>query len=457
MTTVASLIDLGEVGGAEEFGAGTRLPSRWRRTFFAAATAVVCLLVVGASAPGRPVLSDPLWTGEVSLNGFTLGSDSIYLSAPGGKVVMSRDVVTGRQRWSMDITDLPDGTMDLGGGVAAVATRQLSADTARSVSGRPDETITFVRESDGARLGQTSGYLDQPSAPGLPVLVFRDRPRTAEGCAELDTACQDVTAWDVSTRTVSVAWRLSLPPGTLARTASSGDGVNGLLEMDGDNSVMRLREIAAGTVVGTAPLSHRDRILGQVLVVDEALVLARRESNEIVLVAYRRPALTPLWSVHVPAPPLVVNSQEMGFTNLTDCGPGVCLDVDGRTNQFVDLATGAVTPPLAVEVLLALGGGALLAATPFDSKASGAFVVDRANRVVAEFHGAATVVWEDRGGRALLSEAGPARTGFIIVDPQGRPRGIGSVTGTNLNCAARGDFLACGNGRGTLRVWRLPV
>jgi hypothetical protein len=77
--------------------------------------------------------------------------------------------------------------------------------------------------------------------------------------------------------------------------------------------------------------------------------------------------------------------------------------------------------------------------------------------VVTEIHATGAVEWVDRGGRALLSQTGRDRTAFIIVDAQGRPHTIGSVTGTNLTCAARRDILACGNGRGTLRVWRLPT
>src|SRR5258705_12793121 len=110
MTHVAlgpATIDLGVVGGPEEVARGPRSRTGPRRQVLAAAVVLACLLALAASARGHAGLGEPLWTGEGSLNGFTLGTDSIYLAAPGGNVVLSREPAARRQRWGLGNTDLP--------------------------------------------------------------------------------------------------------------------------------------------------------------------------------------------------------------------------------------------------------------------------------------------------------------------------------------------------------------
>jgi hypothetical protein len=75
----------------------------------------------------------------------------------------------------------------------------------------------------------------------------------------------------------------------------------------------------------------------------------------------------------------------------------------------------------------------------------------------------ATVIgWGDARGRLLLAQSGVAgsgatRTGFVLVEADGRLRQLGSVDGVGLNCQARADVLACADPSGLLRVWTLPV
>jgi hypothetical protein len=420
---------------------------------------LACLLALAASARGQAGLGEPLWTGDVSLNGFTLGTDSIYLAAPGGNVVISRELATGRQRWSLDITDLPDTTTDLGGGVVSVATRKLSNSDATSFSGRPDETIRFVRASTGQQIGQTVGHLDNPSAAGLPAIVFRDRPPgSSPGCEDFATPCVDVAAWRMSATAAEPAWRLSLPPGANIVPGIADGKLTGLLELD-DDGTMRLRDLASGAVQGTASLSQRDRRQGQPLLARDAVVIGRRQIADYVLTAYRRPSLTPMWSVHVPAPKEDDTVPFSGMLYLTDCGSVLCVHLDGGTSQLVDLATGSATPRVDAEVHFRLGDGPFIAGTATfgpNPRPGGILLVNQANRVISAFPDDSLIDWADSGGRALIRQTGRDRTGFIVVDDRGRTRSIGSVTGTNLTCGARGDILACGNGRGTLRVWRLP-
>jgi hypothetical protein len=443
------IIDLGVMGEPEEVHGDPQMPVRLRRGLVAAAVVVVCLFAAAGSARVRLGLTDPLWTGEVSLAGFTFGSDSLYLAESSGKVVVGRDLRTGKQRWSLDVTDYPEVTTDVGSGLAAVVSRQL----AEPATGSPTFTITFIRESTGAPIARTAGSLYQRSADGLPAVVFSDR-RVGEGCTTRETNCLDIIGWNLDT--AAVAWRLSLPPGSLAIPSVSDGGMDGLVDM-ADDGTLRLRELSSGAVVGTTVLSAAEHAHGQVVPMRDALVTARRESNAIVVTAYRRPTLDRIGSVSVPAP--AQNVSGSGEFYVGDCGSVLCLHVDLVTTQFIDVSTGSVTPPVKAEVVSRLGDGVFLAFSSDRTQSMremDVLIVDPAGRIITEFPHHSLLSWDGSGGRALLSEEGPDRTGFRTIDRHGHQRSIGSVPGTNLTCAARAEILACANAAGELRVWRLP-
>jgi hypothetical protein len=81
----------------------------------------------------------------------------------------------------------------------------------------------------------------------------------------------------------------------------------------------------------------------------------------------------------------------------------------------------------------------------------------RSGAVRNTVRGATGVGWLAGGGQALLAQEGADRTAFVLVDPAGRTRVVGSVAGVGLNCQARDDVLACAAPSGLLRVWRLPM
>jgi hypothetical protein len=512
-------IDLDVVTAADGGPTEVRLPAwLWRRVLLTGA-AILCLFTVVGSVRGTPGLGPPLWTGNISLNGFSLGSDSLYLAAPSGTNVVSRDLRTGRPRWRLDIPDLPDQTIDVGNGVAAVVTQRFTSSTQLAFSGRPNEMIAFVRERTGAVIARTVGYLNLLSRPGLPLLVYTNRPRDDGACHDPSDACLDVTGWDM--RTGTPVWHLSLPPGSRAIEAAVDGHTDGLLEVaetsrsatlpaaetsttpnpetprpatspdsetprpatspdsetprpatspdetsrsatspDSGNT-MRLYDLATGQPVGTAKRPTAD-FHAQLLAVRDAVITARRDRTAVVMTAYARPALQPMWSVSVPAPDLTVN-QFSGYFAVFDCGGVLCLNVDGRTSQLVDVATGSVTRPAEVEVRTRLRGGGFVAAdisaaTTISAavRADNVYLVSPDNHVLTRLPGLRVVPWADSGGQALLTRSGPARTGFAVVDGSGRVRELGSVTGTGLTCSARAAILACSNGAGELRVWAIP-
>ena len=69
----APIIELGVPDAEVRTRGGRNRRELLRRPLLTAALGL-CLFALAASAPGHPVLGSPLWTGSVSLNGFTLGT-----------------------------------------------------------------------------------------------------------------------------------------------------------------------------------------------------------------------------------------------------------------------------------------------------------------------------------------------------------------------------------------------
>jgi hypothetical protein len=451
------LIDLGVLGAEDRARGGPELPVHLRRPLLAAVLALVCLLALAASVRSRPGLGDPLWTGSVSLNGFTLGTRSLYVARPDGKAVTALNLLTGRPRWSRDITELPISTNDLGNGVAVVMTRPPSSDA----TALPEATITLVREATGERIAQTAGSYYLPSADGRLLLVFSTRSRDPDSCAAQETFCVDVTAWDVGAG--AMAWRLNLAPNTGSLPSLVDGRVEALAELDTDGTV-RLHDVSTGAVTGKMSLSpevfHSG---GQVGLVRDMFLTAQRGPEGITLTAYRRPSLGRSWSVVV-SDFTPMNDEGEGSLILSECGPDACMTVSGASTRVIGLSTGSVTPPIAFEVIQRLGGGVFLTShfhsVPL-SLGMGArmdgFVLDPDGRTLAKLAVIGLVDWSDSGDRGLVTQEGPDRTGFLVIDDRGSLRSLGSVSGTGLTCRARADVLACSDRGGALRVWRLPL
>jgi hypothetical protein len=454
----ASVIDLGVPSAEGPPGGGPRRPTRLGRRLLAAALAMVCLLVLAASARGRPVLGDPLWTGSVSLNGFTLGARNLYAARPEGTAVTAVDLVTGRPRWSDDITGLPDATHDLGNGVAVVTTRPPATDSPR----RPELTITLVREATGERFARTAGTYYLQGADGRLLLVFSERSTNPDSCAMLETNCTDVTAWDVGTGTV--AWRLNLAPDTGALPSYVDDRVDALAEFDRDGTV-RLHDVSTGTVTATMSMSPQVLLSGgQVGLVGDVLLTAQRGRDGITLTAYRRPSLERSWSVVV-ADHTPMDDRGRGTLIVSACGSDACLTIIGASTRVIDLSTGSVTPPIGFDVVQRIGDGVFLAGQLNAAYGAGGtgpalnngFIIAPDGRRIATLTVVGLVDWSDSGDRGLVTQEGPNRTGFLLIDGRGNVRSLGSVPGTRLTCHARADIVACADPGGALRVFRLPI
>jgi outer membrane protein assembly factor BamB len=450
----APVIELG-VGDADDRSDGaSAAPVRQRRQVFLAVAALLCLLALTGSIREMPGLDAPLWTGSVSLNGVTLGPSNLYMWRLDGKAVIAVDLLTGRPRWSRDITDLPDSIMDLGNGVVVVSTRQLSTDG----TGPQGGPIELLRADTGELIAQTVGDYYQPTADGRLLFVSAQRHGNPDSCASNETNCADLTAWNVQAGTA--VWRLSLP-------ANSGYVFDGqsdaLVEVDADGT-LRVHDLATGAVSGTMTLSAEVMSAGgQIGLLRDSVVIAQHGPGGITVTAYGRPSLNRIWSVVVPDF-TAINDQGAGYVYLGACGTDLCLTVTGGSTWVINEATGAVNKPIALQVVQRLGNGMFLASPATSQSISDSpggpvegLVVDANGRTHATVMANAVVDWSDSGDRALLVQQGPQRTGFQLVDGGGTVRPLGSVPGADLTCRARADIVACADARGTLRVWRLPL
>jgi hypothetical protein len=450
-----SVIELGEPDAEDRIG-GFRTPAHLRRRLLVALVTLLCVLALAASVRGRPGLTKPLWTGSVSLNGFTVGAHGIYLWQVDGKAVRALDLSTGRPRWTRDITELPESIMDLNNGVVVVATQQPSSLGAN----RPGFTVSMVREETGERIAATTGDYYLASTDGR-LLVFSRRLDHPDACGTTDTYCWDITAWDA--RAGTVAWKLSLAPVVMFVESLVDSRVEALADVAADGTV-QLRDLSSGSVAGSVRLPRDVAALpGQIGLVGDALVTAQRGPDGVTVTAYRRPSLTRTWSVLVPDN-TATNDRGDGELYVAECGPDICLTVHGGGFWVINPSTGSATSRIALEPIQRLGAGVFLAVSMvpgsvFDGtpgRVTG-FVVDPSGRTLATLDGPGLVQWSDSGDRSLVTREGRDRTEFRLVDARGIVRSLGSVPGIRLACEAYADILACSDRAGGLRVWPLPL
>lgn len=453
MTVATSeIIDLGVLPENATDPIGPRFSPRMRRTLLAAATTMVCLLALVGSTATERGLTAPLWTGPVTLNGYQLGGDVLFSTSVDGHAITARDLRTGEQLWQHEVSDVPENTVDLGGGITAILTRELDA-----TRGLPRGSTTFVRTRTGEEIGQIEGSVGAASVGGLPILIYSTR----DDCPSTEMMCVTLSGWNAEGGRREV-WRTELPPDVYALESFRGDLVDGLVTVAPDGTV-ELRDLASGSVLTSVALPELT-VGGQLSLLTGVLVTAVRVGggDTVALTGYERPSLTRIWSTEVSS--VVVSEREYARGMwLGACGADVCLHGDDRGAWLIDPTTGTVKGRTALELVNRLGNGVFLARVP-DSDPIGrepresldGIILDASMQVLAPLPVRDQVWWRDSDERALFTRTGPDRTGFLDVDPSGQQRLLGSVPGTDLTCEARGRYLACADAGGTLRVWRLP-
>jgi hypothetical protein len=451
-----STIELGDVARRDEAGPDPRgSPPRLRRDLVAGSLALLCLLGLTASTRVRPGLTEPLWTTTVDPPSFGIGSESLYLTELGGKVVTGRRLETGELRWWLETDDPSVSIMDVGRGMVAVTT--LNPESPRE--SQPDTAIVLLAEETGAVLARRPGSVLTPLSAGQLLLVEEGQGEITRDCDGAPGFCTHLAA--VAIGSGAEAWRISYPvDGEILRDWSPTSPIN-RFAYRGPGGTVVVRDAATGTVIDTIALAQPAFGPPDVTAAlyGDILVTAARYRGRAEITGYRLGPLARAWSLAVPVEP--VNESNSRFA-LSGCDGLVCLRVNAGTT-IIDPGSGELRLQLAPDVIKRLGGGGLLAVPSAEqNRQTGARRVvtlldPTSGRTVAAFPESGIVDWPDGGGKALLMHLGPERTGFTILDEQGRPRPLGSLPGTGLNCSARRTILVCSVPSGLVRVWRLPV
>jgi hypothetical protein len=448
-------IELGELADADA-PVPPEMSGRARRVLLCALVAVATVLALSGSAPARPGLGAPIWSGEVSLAGFNLGPRSVYLSEPTGRVVLAREQPTGALRWRLEIDSLPMGTLDAGGGVAAVQSRIPAP------GGRGETLVMLVREATGEVIASTHGNVIGPSTTGHQLIVIRQDELASNACPTYGYPCLDVYAID--TTNGREVHRLAMPGGTGFAVSYVDSAVAGYTVFDQEGHVT-VYDAGSGDVVDRVTVARGDTI-GLVRLTQDRMFTVRRDGDLVRVDGFRRDPLSPLWTTSLPT----TDNPEYPVWWLSgdDCGTALCVHGANGTT-LLDQETGALRFVFDGEIAGALSDGSLVGyrmaytPNPVAEAPRDMLILDPLTGAVRGTVPRATVIgWGDARGRLLLAQSGVAgsgatRTGFVLVEADGRLRQLGSVDGVGLNCQARADVLACADPSGLLRVWTLPV
>jgi outer membrane protein assembly factor BamB len=437
-------IELGELNQAG-FEARAATPAALRRSLLVLIVAASCLLAFGGSARAEAGFGDPLWTAEVSLAGFSLGTGSVYLAETDGRSVFARDLHTGQVRWRLPIADMSLFTIDADG-VAAVVTHT-------PVPGGlyTDATLQLVNEATGSLLVRVPGSMDALTTRGY---VLATASRSADCPSEVAGACTDVFALNPTTG--AEVWRVSLPPDSYYIPSEAGKRVGSFGEIDQDGR-LRIRSTDTGEVTENVLLPFAQRGMQVVLRSDDVIVAVRGD-DDVTLTSYHLHPMTRAWSVVVPRQGVV--SDYLVWFYLSDCGRVLCVHFDQGGTRMVDPVTGQLGPSIAAEVDGQLGQGVLVGSVGrANGTPGGPVLLDPLDgHLVARLsNDASMVAWPGRGEQALVAVPGTQRTGFVVIDSAGRQRPVGSVPGIGLTCQALADVLVCANAKGELRAWHLPL
>jgi hypothetical protein len=440
-------IELGEVAAAE-VTPGPELSARGRRALLVALVVIATLFGVAAGRPAQPGLGGPpLWSGTVSLAGFTLGHDSLFSAETNGRVVVARDLRTGRDQWRLDIEALPLQTREVGDGVAAVVTRLPSPE------GEHEPLVTLVDARTGHVIGRTAGSMAGPATFGSRLVLQHQRTLDTGDCAVWGEPCLDV--FTVDTRTGSEVGRRSFPIGAVTFLSHVDGRIDAYAAMDAAGLVT-VYDAGSGATLDTYDLKTTNR--PYIVLAPDAMITANRTDDDLTVTAYRRGPLTPLWStvLRVRGP----QDYPTWWFSSEGCGPALCVTVDGRT-VVLDRATGRTLFEFDGLPAITVAGELLVGyhedpRNPTESHS--VFVLDlRTGVTVATLDHVDGVPWPDSGGRVLLAQEGKDRTAFLLLDRSGVSRTLGSVPGFGLHCEAMAATLACSDPAGIVRVWPLPL
>lgn len=434
------LIDLGEVGWRateEVVPRGWALPPRaWRPLALLVVIGVVVATSVASGTPA-PKLGRPLWTASAGQR-FHFGATNLYISHPGGDGLEARAAPTGRLRWQAPGRDMSFSLESPGGLVLLVGL---------VVDPRPQPETVVVDAATGRVLTRHLGAPIGLASEQL-VLVIESTGDACDG----PVGCFDLVAMNVASG--REAWRLPMTNHWAIDGGRSTAMIRRVVVANPDGQATVHDATSGATVASmrldiTLPLDPSARptriyLSGDVVYTVDALPDGVRVTRLPIGSA------SPIWSTTVSGPPLAVDQR----MELTPIGDRLAL-IYGDQTAVLDAVTGRRLFGLESSFLTDLGDGRALAVAYHPEELT--TVVDmKTGARVATYPGLEVIPFENSGGRVLLAQSVVDRTVVRLLDAEGRPVMIDDITGVNVLCRARDDILACTDGTGRLRVWRLP-
>jgi len=458
----SSTIDLGEISATnllEERGrqaagiassarsGGSRIRRRRQRPLAALLVPLCLVTLIGASVADRQ-LGAPLWTAKVSLAGFSLGADSIYVSEPGARSMAALDAGTGRVRWRLALDEPLIEAVDLGGGNVAVVTRTPGPNDETD----RQKTITSV-DPTGRVLAIHHGDLLGVLEPGGLALLAMST--TWPVCTDEPWTCMDLVAVEPgSGRTV---WRIGPVRVGQWFIVPDRDRRITTIATVGPTGAVMLRDPLTGAVAKTVTALGLDQ--GPTLSVAGIFVAVTGSAGRVELTGRRLGSLEYAWRLTLTVPEPVDENNRFFYAD--PCGDLLCVHI-GRSTFVIEPQRGSVVFEAPYDIVVRLGGGRFLAVPPRNPLSSlyedgdTVYLLDGDNgSVLNTLTGGFGVAWVDGGGRELLLRQGRF-TEVVLVDADGEVSRLGDIEGTELNCLARGVVLACSEPSGRLRVWHLP-
>ena len=449
---MAVVIDLGEITEQAPVDGPTLVQVRQRLLTSAAAVLILWALV--GSVPAVPRIGEPLWSAQALPLGFLLGADTAYVVDPGGRLISGHDPVTGGLRWKVALDALAQEVVEAAPGIVAVQLGPQFGVIPTDQLG--DLTVVLIGPS-GRTIARVPGQL-YGVFPGGQLLMLQPLAGCQEGdCSQLAVVdpATGLTAWSLPSESHGFFPAQSCQPHTFA-------------VFDGES--VQIRALATGDLVTRLRVLDTDSgLLQGGVLYDDELVTAEIVHNGLILTGTPLAPSAQAWTVTLPQG--VTPNGVSGGLFYAGCGGLITAQLANAT-AVIDRHTGAIRATIpgdlfvvpeigaaAVTDGLSDGTGILLALTGPSATATQnvVLVFDAANGTRLAFYpGSAIQLWDGAGGRALLSYEAGERTHFTALDARGRAHPLGAVDGTNLNCRARTDLLACYSDDKSVRVWRLP-
>lgn len=435
---MSAAIDLGELtqpGEAPEYA--PPLPGWARHVPKVVVVALAALLALGGSAIGRsPALAEPLWTRAIYWDSFAFDSGRVFVPNRDGSTLVALDAETGAELWRRE------------GGQGRLYAINAGTDT---VVLQYNDGGFVADVATGEVLHRLSGFafVWGLTSDGRLVLIEYAEPGSAD-CPDSDVGCEVLLA--IPAGGGPTAWRVVIRQALIAQWEPGASGTDRFVTIT-DQGHVDVFDATTGTVTGTMAIASA---VASAILLDGHLIVVSRADGSPRLLSYavdggQVDGGQPEWQI-----PLTETAER--FLHVYHCGAYACV-FSGNNTLVVDPRAGEATLRLANAAPVPMGELFLVVDAPTgDAELNPELTLwnPATGAMVADVPDGNPVPWNDDAGRGLLARAGTAGTEFILVDPSGASRSLGTVPIHDAVCTAQGDLLLC-RSLGKAYVWRLPV